>query len=548
MPVSRRLKIGIVGGVFAGMLGVAAVGGYNIYTGLQSVGSRLPTASAATPSGAPTGEAAALTLKEISNTAHAFLTAWASGDTAQAAGLTDSVQTATVALADYAAHGHIHSVEITPGDTTPDGERFTVTAHLAYQGLESAWRYASRLTVIRNADGHPVVKWASSVLHPDLAEGDALVTGPAQAPEIQVTDRNGTVLTAARYPSLTRIIDNLKGKYSGTIPGGTPGVDTQIRKSDGSVGRTLHVLSNGTGRRLTTTLDATVQAAAERAVAGKGEAGVTALDTRTGEILAVAYTPVADTDWALLERSAPGSTFKIVTAAALLEHHMTPSSPAPCNPEANYDNGRMYHNDTPALHNAHATLEWDFAQSCNTGFIAQAGSLPGSALRDTAAQFGLTERWSIGTPAEQPSVPGGGGPDEMTSEMLGQGQLTMSPLIMASVAATASTGTFRQPRIVAKSLIDGPVAAPVNLAPGISGELCQMLRSAITTGTAHNVMSGFGPNSGAKTGSAQINGQDTTNGWFTAYSGHIATAAIVHDAGHGNTTAGPIVAAVLSAP
>ena len=73
-----------------------------------------------------------------------------------------------------------------------------------------------------------------------------------------------------------------------------------------------------------------------------------------------------------------------------------------------------------------------------------------------------------------------------------------------------------------------------------------MMRGAITSGTA-GAMSGFGPDSGAKTGSAEIDGQDTTNGWFAAYAGHVAAAAVVHDAGHGNTTAGPMVAAVLRA-
>jgi MFS family permease len=170
---------------------------------------------------------------------------------------------------------------------------------------------------------------------------------------------------------------------------------------------------------------------------------------------------------------------------------------------------------------------------------AEAFLLGDSGLRDTAAQFGLTQQWSVGTPAHQPDVPGGGGPDEMTSEMIGHGQLRLSPLIMASVAATASTGHFRQPLIVAKSLIDGPVATADDLPPGISGYLREMMHGAITTGTAHNVMSGFGTDSGAKTGSAEIDGQDTTNGWFTAFGGHVAAAAVVHDAGHGNTSRTP---------
>ena len=547
--MARRTKIGIIGGVFAGMLGVAGIGSYNIYTSLDSdAGGSHPQRANTSASASVT--AASLTRKEITDTADAFLTAWSSGRTAKAAGLTDSVQTATAAFAGYASDGHIGSVRITPGAATADGERFTVTARVAYQGLKSSWTYTSSLAVARNADSDPVVTWAPSVLHPDLADGDSLVTGLAQAPDVEVTDRNGTVLTADRYPSLARIIDDLKERYGSRITGGTPGVETYVQKADGSAGKTLNVLREGRGKRLTTTLDATVQTAAENAVAGKSEAGVTALDTRSGAILAVAYAPVSGTDRALMEDSAPGSTFKIVTAAALLEHGMKPSSPAPCRSRDSAGHGgRMYRNDTDSLQNPNASLEWDFAQSCNTGFIAQADQLGGSGLRDTAEQFGLTKEWQVGTPTpdDQPNVPGGGAPDEMTSEMIGQGQLRMSPLVMASVAATASTGKFRQPRIVAQRLIDGPPVTAGGISIQVSKDLRQMMRSTITTGTAQKVMSGFGPDSGAKTGSAEVAGQSTTNGWFTAFAGHVAAAAIVHDAGHGNTTAGPIVAAVLSA-
>lgn len=248
------------------------------------------------------------------------------------------------------------------------------------------------------------------------------------------------------------------------------------------------------------------------------------------------------------EQSAPGSAFKIVTAAALLEAGLTPSSPATCRSRDNSGDGRVYHNDPPALHNVNATLAWDFAQSCNTGFIALAGRLGDTGLRDTAAKFGLTQEWNVGTPTPdgQPDVPGGGGPDELTSQMIGQGRLQMSPLVMASVAATASAGHFRQPRIVAADLIDGPVVTADGLPPEISGDLRQMMRAAITTGTAHGVISGFGRDSGAKTGSAEVAGQSAANGWFTAFHGHVAVAAVVHNGGHGNTSAGPIVAAVLS--
>ncbi|WUH92718.1 penicillin-binding transpeptidase domain-containing protein [Streptomyces sp. NBC_00433] len=552
MPVARRVKIGIVGGVFTAMVAVAAVGAYNIYTALDSGegGSTPGTGTQAAAAGRGVPDAAKpLTRKEISAAASDFLAAWSSGDSAAAGALTDSPATASGALASYATGAHIDSVRITPGAATSGGEHFTVAAHITYQALTSTWTYGSSLTVARNAAGDPAVAWSPSVLYPGLSDGDTLLTSTEDAPDLEVTDRGNTVLTGAAYPSLTRIIADLGERYGKQLSGGTPSVGTWIRKADGSTGQPLHVLRKGSGVRLRTTLDATLQAAAEKAVAGKSGAGVTALDTRSGAILAIAYSPADGEDTALMEASAPGSTFKIVTAAALLNSGMTPSSPARCLSQDNIANGRTYHNDTPTLHKADATLGWDFAQSCNTGFIHHADALGPHGLRDTAAKFGLTQEWNVGTPTAegQPSMPDTSVPDELTSEMIGQGELQMSPLVMASVAATAASGDFHQPLIVDRSLVQEPIAKASGLSSGTSAALRQMMRSAITTGTASAVMRGFGPDSGAKTGSAEVSGQDTTNGWFTAYAGHVAAAAVVHDAGHGNTSAGPIVAAVLRA-
>jgi hypothetical protein len=549
VPVARSVKVGIVGGVFTAMVGVAGVGAYNIYTGLDGGGgSGTPGVRSQAAAADPTTRAP-LTGKEITATAGSFLAAWSSGDTAAAAALTNSPATAASDLEAYTTGAHIGSVKTAPGAATPGGERFTVTARIAYSGRNSTWTYGSSLTVARNSAGDPAVAWSASVLNPGLASGDTLLTSTRDAPDLEVTDRAGNVLTGDGYPSLARIIADLKQRYGDRLTGGTPAIGTWVRKADGSDGPMLHVLRKGTGMRLRTTLDATLQSAAEKAVSGRNGAGVTALDTRSGAVLAVAYSPADGVDLALMEDSAPGSTFKIVTAAALLDSGMTPSSTAPCKADDNYANGRMYHNDSPTLHKADATLAWDFAQSCNTGFIRQAGRLGSNGLKNTAAKFGLTREWSVGTPTldGRPDMPDSSAPDELTSEMIGQGELGMSPLVMASVAATAASGDFHQPLIVDRGLVEGPVATASGLSSRTTGYLRQMMRGAITDGTASGVMSGFGPGSGAKTGSAEVSGQSTTNGWFAAYAGHVAAAAVVHDAGHGNTTAGPIVAAVLRA-
>ncbi len=423
---------------------------------------------------------------------------------------------------------------------------YTVRAHVTYGGVSTTWTYASSLTVSRGLGNKPVVTWAPTVLQPDLTDGDTLVTGKAQTPDVEVVDRHGAVLTGTTYRSLARIIPDLRTQYASKLKGGTAGIQTYIEGSDGADRKVLDVLRPGRATRLATTLDAGLQAAAEKAVDKEPTAGVTAVDTTTGGILAVAYNPPIGTDLALQDQAAPGSTFKVVTAAALIQKGgLTPQSSAPCINGDNYLDGRAYKNEN-SMNNPHATLDWDFAESCNTGFIKQAKLLGSSGLVDTAADFGLTQRWNIGTPIHQASVPGGTG-DELTSEMIGQGQLLMNPLFMASVAATAKTGSFRQPHIVATSLIDGRIATADGISPTTSQYLRAMMRSAVTYGTAQGVMAGLGPDTGAKTGSAEIDGAAEPNGWFLGYHGDVAASAIVHGGGHGNASAGPIVAAVLRA-
>lgn len=541
--MSRGVKSGIIGVVFVGMLGVAGYGAYNIYDSLDSGGGSSSPQAKSTPVNTAPPSAA-----DVTNAADDFLTAWSSGDIARAASLTDSVQTTTAALTAYKTQAHVTSVQLVPGTPSPTTTAtvpFTVTAQVAYDGATTPWSYRSSLTVVRGAGGKPVVQWKPSVINPNLGDGDQLITGQAKVPDVEVVDRKGRVMNPADYPSLVRIIPDLRTRYAEKLGDGTPGTETYIEKSDGSTGKTLNVLKKGKPARLKTTLDATIQKAAEKAVAGKDKSGVTAIDTTNGGILAVAYSPATGFDYALRDNSAPGSTFKIVTSAALLQSGLTPSSPAECINGSNYSQGKAYKNDGN-MNNPGASLKWDFAQSCNTGFIHQAGRIGSSGLVNAAAQFGLTKQWNIGTPTQDPSVPGGTN-DEFTSEMIGQGQIKASPLIMASVAATASTGDFHQPRIVAKNLIEGPIASASGIPSQTSQYLRLMMRATITNGTATGVMSGFGPNSGAKTGSAETDTSAQPNGWFTAYDGSVAAAAVVHSGGHGNQSAGPIVAAVLRA-
>ena len=56
-----------------------------------------------------------------------------------------------------------------------------------------------------------------------------------------------------------------------------------------------------------------------------------------------------------------------------------------------------------------------------------------------------------------------------------------------------------------------------------------------------------GGDKGAKTGSAEVDGQGKSNSWFTGYGNELAAAGLVQSGGHGGDAAGPIVAQVLQA-
>jgi cell division protein FtsI/penicillin-binding protein 2 len=137
---------------------------------------------------------------------------------------------------------------------------------------------------------------------------------------------------------------------------------------------------------------------------------------------------------------------------------------------------------------------------------------------------------------------------QMGASLIGQGGVRMSPLTMASVSATVKAGVFRQPYLVAPS-VDGRalVTAPRAMKPDTLAGLRQVMRLTATGGTAAQAMAGVSGDFGAKTGSAEVDGQKKPNAWFTAYKDDLAAAAVVPNSGHGGEFAGPVVRKVLDA-
>ncbi|MFK4186537.1 penicillin-binding transpeptidase domain-containing protein [Streptomyces sparsogenes] len=526
----------VLGVTAVAVVGVAGLGAYNLYTGLTG-GDRGP------------GHDGPVSVTEVRETARDFLAAWADKNDVRASQLTNDAASAAAALSGYRHDGHVARLTLKAGRARGTRVPFDVTADISYEGTRARWSYASQLSVVRGrTTGRPLVDWTPSVLHPELtADRPTLRTGLAAPPSVRVVDRDGKELTKDRYPSLGPVLAELRKRYAAAS--GTGGrIEVWAAGANDTPAKTLHVVAKGRPGTVHTTLDARAQSRAEEAVARRSGASVVALKPSTGEVLAVANSDRTEFNPAFQGATAPGSTFKIITSAALLESgKVTPGRPVPCPRTISYQQGMTFHNVEDS-ENPTATFAQDFAASCNTAFVSLAGDLSDSAVADEAREvFGIGLTWHVGVETFDGSVPTGGG-DDKAAALIGQGRVQLNPLTVASVAATAQTGTFRQPVIVPRSLIrEEQAKTERGLSPAAVRQLRSMMRLTATNGTAARAMSGLSGDIGAKTGSAEIDGQQTTNAWFTAYRNDMAAAAVVVGGGHGGDAAGPVVRDVLTA-
>ncbi|MFE0107182.1 penicillin-binding transpeptidase domain-containing protein [Streptomyces sp. NPDC059009] len=545
------IKAAVIGGVFAVMVGGAGYGAYNIVNGISGGGS----SSGADAKPAKTGPPDAGEVKEASAK---FLAAWAEGDADTAGRYTNNAEAAVAALTGYREDAHITKVKLRPGTAAGGRVPFSVSATVTYKGKSKPFTYDSELTVVRGiSSGRALVDWQPSVVHPELKQkGDTLVTGGAEVPPIEAVDRAGTVLRKKDYPSLGPILDLLREKY-GEKAGGKPGVELYVKHesdADGAAGtQTLLTLAKGKAGKLPTTLSASVQRAAETQVAKYPESSVVAVKPSTGEVLAVANHREDGFNAAFSGTMAPGSTMKIVTAAMLIDKGIVDgaNSPAPCRDREVWQS-QPFHNLKGMTPNENATLGESFARSCNTAFVKLVGKneagVTDSSLTDEAQhKFGLNRGdWKVGIESTDGSVPASPGPDR-AANAIGQGQIKFNPLNLASVTATVKSGSFRQPVLVPQSLDDRELATADGLSAATAAQLRQMMHRTAVSGTGAGVMGNLGSDIGAKTGSAEVDGQAKPNSWFTGYRGDVAAAAMAQEGGHGGDTAGPIVAAVLRA-
>ncbi|MCT2182065.1 peptidoglycan D,D-transpeptidase FtsI family protein [Brevibacterium casei] len=351
------------------------------------------------------------------------------------------------------------------------------------------------------------------------------------------------------------------------------------------------------GAAVELTVDPDVQQAAWDGLGNQTGAAV-ALDPKTGKILAMASTPGWDPNPIASHnpdeaRSAfeqlnndpenpaynraiggnlypPGSTFKVLVAAAALESgDYTPDSRL--NGPATLDLPQT----TATISNSHAgacrgggrpTLAESLAESCNTSFASLGMDLGEDAIAEQAAKFGFGQDLSIPLTVTPSTFPSDLNPPQLAQSSLGQFEVRSTPMQMAMMTAgIANDGRMMKPELVnrvlnANTLEPITETRPTELSRPVSGqtaeELNTMMQGVVTDGTA-SVAQIPGVQVAAKTGTAQHAQGAAPHAWFISFAPaddpQIAVAVVVENGGnagneaYGATVAGPIAKDMMEA-
>jgi peptidoglycan glycosyltransferase len=329
------------------------------------------------------------------------------------------------------------------------------------------------------------------------------------------------------------------------------------------------------------TLNPAAQEAAFEGLAGRRGA-VVALEPATGRILAMVSTPSYDPNdlanhdgakvtsaWQrytgndqqpLLNRAfnqtyPPGSTFKLVTAAAALSSgRYTPTSevPGPARldlPLTNVDLPNYFSGPcTPGSQTT--TMTKALQRSCNTTFGAIGMDLGDDVLRKQAEAFGFGERWEVPLPTAASVFPSDLNEPQTAQAAIGQFAnqgVLMKPYLVEEV---------RAPDLDVLSRTD-PEELSRAIRPQVAADLTAMMVSVVTDGTATNARIP-GIDVAGKTGTAQVGEGRNPHAWFVAFAPaidpKIAVAVVLENGGSerqievgGNLLAAPIARAVMEA-
>jgi cell division protein FtsI/penicillin-binding protein 2 len=341
------------------------------------------------------------------------------------------------------------------------------------------------------------------------------------------------------------------------------------------------------GGNVVTTLNADAQKAAYEGLGNK-KGAVVALDPQSGDVLAMASTPsydpstIADTseedrqhyvdlihdpDQPMVNRALratypPGSTFKVVTAAAALE-----SGKYTLDGKTDSPDPYILPNTSTPLPNEgnipceNASIRQALRWSCNTVFAKISDELGNKKMKEMAEKFGYNEpKLDIPVRAAESVYPEDNRPQNAMAG-IGQASNRATPLQMAMIAsAVANDGKLMKPQMIEKlvapnlNTIEQP--KPKELSRPMSAQTAQELQAAMETvvekgtGTTAQIP---GVTVGGKTGTAQhgVDNSGTPYAWFISYakakdgSSPVAVAVLVESS---DTARSEVAGSKLAAP
>ncbi|HEX2164161.1 MAG TPA: penicillin-binding transpeptidase domain-containing protein, partial [Thermoanaerobaculia bacterium] len=421
--------------------------------------------------------------------------------------------------------------------------------HLVFPGLAAGARLDRRTTAperakLLAADGQVLAEGPPDARSSPLAAASS-IAGALEAPTDAAEQQ---ALYARGFPEDTPVgVSGLERVFERRLAG-RPGGELLAGE------RVLARSAPKPAAPVRTTIDPAVQEAADIALAGR-LGGVAALDPRSGEIVALAGV-------AFSAPQPPGSTFKIVTAAAALEaDKVKPSDEFPVETAAVIDGVEL---ENASGESCGGDFANSFAHSCNSVFAPLGIEVGSERLVEEAEDFGWNE--DPGIPGALPStIPPPSGivsPLEIGSTAIGQFQTLATTLQMASVAQTIANGGVRmRPTLTPRSGQAGGIRA---VPAGVANTIEKLMVGVVDYGTG-TLAQVEGVDVAGKTGTAELGdtrGDDpeaalrdgdptNTDAWFTAYAPagdpRIVVAVLLVRNGAGGSTAAPAAQGVLVA-
>ncbi|WBP87321.1 penicillin-binding transpeptidase domain-containing protein [Kitasatospora cathayae] len=340
-----------------------------------------------------------------------------------------------------------------------------------------------------------------------------------------------------------------------------------------------------------TTIDPAAQQAAMRGL-GDQKGAVAAIEPATGRILALASTPSydpgdfagssgadqmawnrlrTDSDQPMLNRALrqtypPGSTFKVVTAAAALAAGVVTDPAAPTGAPFPYvlpGTTTPLVNDSADCDRPGLSLDAAMTASCNSvlGYLGVRTGL--SKVVATAEGFGFNDaKLDVPVRPARSNVDTSMDPSQLALSSIGQFDTTATPLVMAMVAAgVANDGTVMCPQLVDKlTRSDGtevelmkPAVYRRALTPAVAGQVRKLMTDVVENGTGGNARIA-GAVVGGKTGTAQhgVDNSGTPYAWFISWAKPagsdavppVAVAVVVADSDATDVTGGALAAPI----